>query len=386
MKIGLLIQRFPHGGAEQYVKEIAQRLQRKNDEVVVITSKNRNSDDSKYGFRIIRLETRFKIGEYSFWKGLEGVLQNEHFDIIHTNSYGYYHSDKSARLKKKLNYKLVITSHGFHGVEINRLRKNNLAVRTTPFTRLRPLYDNYVGFSTLRCADHLIALSRRDVEFYKEARISDDKITIIPPGVKNLFFSEQYDKELRSRLGDGPLLISVGELSLIKSQAVQIRAMPLIIKEKPNAKLFLIGKDRTELENLKSLCHRLGVDKNVFFLGFQDDVSLFSYLCSCDLLLHTSLAEGLSTILIEAMSCGLPFVTTAAGGNGYLADESGAGVVVPFEDEKALASTVVSLINNRKRLELMHVNGKKFSAQFRWDKVFERIYKIYTDLSKTSLS
>jgi glycosyltransferase involved in cell wall biosynthesis len=386
MKIGLLIQRFPHGGAEQYVEEIAQRLRRKNDEVVVITSKNRNSDDSKYDFKIIRLETRFHIGEYSFWKGLENVLQDERFDIIHANSYGYYHSDKSARLKKKLNYKLVMTSHGFHGVEINRLRKNNIAVKTSPFIRIRTFYDRYIGFSTLRCADHLIALSRRDVEFYKEAKISDDKITIIPPGVKSLFFSDQYDKELRSKLGDGPLLVSVGELSLIKSQAVQIRAMSLIIKEKPQAKLFLIGKDRTELENLKSLCRRLGVDKNVFFLGYQDDASLLSYLHSCDLLLHTSLAEGLSTILIEAMSCGLPFVTTAAGGNGYLTEESRAGVVVPFEDEKALANMVLSLIDDGKKLELMHMNGKKFSAQFSWDVVFEKIYEIYSDLRKASSS
>jgi glycosyltransferase involved in cell wall biosynthesis len=123
MKIGLLVQRFPGGGAENYVEELANRLFQGGKDIVVVTSENKNSDDSKYDFRIIRLPSLIKIGEYFVWKGLEKILKNEKFDIIHTNTYGYYHTDKAARLKKKFGYKLVMTSHGFHGSELHLLKK-----------------------------------------------------------------------------------------------------------------------------------------------------------------------------------------------------------------------------------------------------------------------
>ena len=101
MKVALLIQRFPGGGAERYVEEIATRLHEKGEDVTVVTSEN-NSDDSKYDFKIIRLSSVIKLGEYHIWQGLEKILEQEKFDVVHTNTYGYYHSDKAARLKKKI--------------------------------------------------------------------------------------------------------------------------------------------------------------------------------------------------------------------------------------------------------------------------------------------
>src|ERR1700687_4516221 len=186
MKIALLIQRFPHGGAEGYVEEIAKRLHAKGEDVTVITSQN--GDDKKYGFKIIRLPSRFSLGEYSWWRGLDEVLERERFDLVHTNTYGYFHSDKAASLKKKLGYKLVMTSHGFTGMDTRKLKKNGTIKKGTKFDFIRPIYDNYVGKITLKKCDHLIALSQNDVDFYTDIGIEKSKMTIIPPGIKDEFF------------------------------------------------------------------------------------------------------------------------------------------------------------------------------------------------------
>lgn len=381
MKIGLLVQRFPHGGAERYVEEIATRLAKKGHDVTVVTSKA-DHDDSAYAFEVIRLGTRFSVGEYWFWKGLGECLKKKKFDVVHANTYGYYHTDKAARLKDKLGYKLVITSHGFHGTDLYELKKRKIISRISRFGFLRPLYDKRIGYKTLQKADHLIALSKKDVDFYKRALVPDGRISVIPPGVRDVFFGQIFDSGLRQRLGGGPLLLSVGELSWIKSQAVQIRAMQYILRIKTEAKLFIIGRDRTELASLKALCAKLGVEKNVFFLGAVGDEDLVSYFHACDVLIHTSLAEGLSTVLLEAMACGLPFVTTPAGGNGYLAEETGAGIVVPFEDEREISKAILAIFDDKNTLLKMSANCRNISSDLRWNLIFERIYRIYADLTK----
>lgn len=380
MKIALLVQRFPHGGAEIYVEQIARRLV-KYEDVTVISSVNNNCDDTKYPFKIIRLPKLVSIGEYSFWRGLGRVLKNGKFDLVHVNTYGYFHSDYAAYLKKKLRYKLVMTSHGFTGMDIHALKQNQTIMKGSPFDVLRPLYDKKIGKKTLQSCDHLVALSKKDLEFYSQIGVDKSKITIIPPGIQENFFVEpNMDdvKKIRSQY-NGLMLLSIGELSWIKSQAVMIRAMQLIVKKKP-ANLILIGKNRTELDNLKQLSKKLSVEDNVFFLGFKDAEEVKKYMHASDILLNTSLAEGLSTVLLESMACRLPFITTSSGGNGYLAQESGAGLTMPFEDEKTLANHILALTSDKKTMEIMGAKGHVFVQDLGWDKIFDKITKIYRNL------
>lgn len=376
MKIGLLVQRFPGGGAEKYVEEIATRLSKDKIDVTVITSQN-NHDDSKFGFKIIRLSSILKIGEYHIWKGLEKVLREEKFDVIHTNTYGYYHSDKAARLKKKLGYKLIMTSHGFHGTELHELKKNKIIDNTSPFDFLREIYDSKIGKKTILASDHLIALSAKEKNFYQNLGVEPSKITILPPGIRQIFFDNL--QILPIKLDGVPNIVTVGELSWVKAKSLAINAMPMIMEKLPQAKLFVIGKDKDQLAQLKSLVEKLHLQNNVFFLGTLSEADMISYLKSADILVHTSLAEGLSTILLEAMAVGLPFITTSAGGNDELPKNSGAGVVTPFENPSVLSQNVLEIFDKQK-LEQMRINAINYSANLGWDKIYPQILQIYYSL------
>ncbi|MEO9278276.1 MAG: glycosyltransferase family 4 protein [Nitrososphaera sp.] len=386
MKIALIVQRFPFGGAESYVEQIAQRLHGIGEDVTVITSRQENQS-GKYNFPVIRLSSSISFGEYSIWNGLGDVLKQGNFDVVHVNSYGYFHSDYAIRMKKKYGYKTVFTSHGFHGIELHYLKKNKIIDKTSSLDFIRPLYDKYIGMKTIQNSDHLIALSKRDVEYYKKAGANDSKISVIPPGIKNSFFLPPKEKPEKTRetLDADPVLISVGELSRVKAQHIAIKAMPIILKSKPRTKLFFIGKDRNELANLITLSKHLKVEKNVLFLGFKDDEELRTLMYSADLLLHTSLAEGLSTVLLESMACGLPFVTTRAGGNGYLAEESDTGVTIPFNDEKSLANAVLQLMEDKDKIKKIAYNGRMSSEKYAWDKVFVKINTLYHNLVEPTL-
>lgn len=381
MKIALLVQRFPHGGAESYVEEIAKRLYTKGEDVTVITSQN-DADDRQYSFRVIRLASVFSIGEYSWWKGLDDVLKKEKFDVVHTNTYGYFHSDRAAALKKKLGYKLVMTSHGFTGIDMRKLRKSGQIKKGSVLDFVRPLYDSYVGKKTLKKCDHLIALSKKDLEFYTNLGIEQSGITIIPPGIKDEFFAQIDAKEFKKNLDASPILLSVGELSLVKNHQLLVKAMPYILKKYHNARLFVIGRDGGELENLASLCNNLNLGKRVVFTGPKKPDEVSKYMRSADLLIHTSLAEGLSTVLLESTACGLPFITTLVGGNDFLSTESQAGLSIPFGDEKSLSQIIIQTMEDEQQMKSLSENGIKFSKNVSWDSIFPKIFHIYEKLAK----
>lgn len=371
MKIGLLVQRFPGGGAEKYVEEIATRLSKDKIDVTVITSEN-DHDDSKYDFKIIRLPSILKIGEYHIWRGLEKVLRKEKFDVIHTNTYGYYHSDKAARLKKKLGYKLVMTSHGFTGMDLHKLKKEKIISQSSPFDLLREIYDEKIGIKTLLLCDHLIALSQYDYDFYRQVGVDQSKISIIPPGVSDVFFEEFQKIELK---GD-PILLSVGQLSWIKNQKMMIKAMPDILKQKPDAHLYLIGPDGGEQDNLQKLCQKLEVSNNVSFLGSKNPEEIRDYMKAADLFLQTSFAEGLSTVLLEVMACGLPFITTPAGGNSTL-EGNNTGIIAGFNESEKLSKLVVNLFDDKKIMNNIKNNGQTVSKNYSWEHIFKEIILVY---------
>lgn len=369
MKVALLVQRFPHGGAERYVEEIAKRLHAHGDEVTVITSKNNNK--LNYDFTVIRLSSLVSIGEYALWIGLENILKKEKFDLVHTNTYGYYHSDRAARLKEKIGYKLVMTSHGFAGIETANLKKR------TKWSFIRPYYDKHIGINTLKKCDHLVALSKYDVNFYTNIGINLTKISIIPPGISGEFFFGQELKDFKKTLNAEPVLLSVGQQSWIKNHSLAIKALANIIKKIPNAKLVIIGQDGGELANLIKLSKDLSISNHVQFTGPKSIKEISAYMHSSDLLIHTSLAEGLSTVLLEAMACGLPFITTPAGGNGYLVNESHAGFVTPFNDPDFLSQKILEVLSNHRSTQSSILNGIKYTDSLSWDKVFEKIYQTY---------
>jgi len=389
LKVALIVQRFPGGGAEGYVMELAKRLNESGNQVIVVTSGDAMLADS-YPFPVMRLKSLFSIGEYSLWSGLTHVLKNLNGYIVHINTYGYFHADLASFCRKFFSYKTVLTSHGFAGMELRHFGQTGDLPFYSPLKiarTLRPVYDKVLGRMEIRNADALIALSQRDVELYNKLGADTDKIRIIPPGVNDIFFNTPAPEQIRrlkEQIGGEPLLVSVGDLSLVKARDLALKALPLILREEPKAKLVFIGKDMGLKKSLIDLSNRLDANDSVLFLDHMQPQDLLTFLHISDILLHTSLAEGLSTVLLEAMACKLPFVTTPAGGNGYLANETGAGLVVAFNDEKALATAVMNLWQDRSLLMNMKDNASISAPRFSWNRVFHEILALYRDVKGVS--
>jgi glycosyltransferase involved in cell wall biosynthesis len=105
-------------------------------------------------------------------------------------------------------------------------------------------------------------------------------------------------------------MLFVGRLMPQKSCDDLINACSLLDKKKVDWKLTIVG-DGPLYKELRGLCNKLGMGDRVFFKGYQADP--LSYMKKSDLLVLPSKKEGMSNVLLEAMSVGLPIIATRVG-------------------------------------------------------------------------
>lgn len=141
--------------------------------------------------------------------------------------------------------------------------------------------------------------------------------------------------------GQPPVILGVGRLATQKDFPTLIRAFALVHKKLP-ARLLILGEgpDRPELE---ALVRQLGLEDDVVMPGFVDNP--FKYMRRAAVFVLSSKWEGLPTVLIEAMACGCPVVSTDCPSGPVEILENGKwGRLVPVGDTEALADAIIKAL------------------------------------------
>ena len=152
------------------------------------------------------------------------------------------------------------------------------------------------------------------------------------------------DASLRARvrrelgIADDRILVgTIARLDPVKDLGTLIRA----VAHDPNRRttLVVVG-DGSERAALESVARDAGVVSSVRFLGHRDDAR--DVLAGCDVYANSSISEGISLTILEAMAAGLPVAATRVGGTPEIVDES-CGRLVPSRDAAALAAVLRAL-------------------------------------------
>jgi glycosyltransferase involved in cell wall biosynthesis len=141
-----------------------------------------------------------------------------------------------------------------------------------------------------------------------------------------------------------PTVLSVGRLSAEKNFETLIRASEKVTKRIPNSR-FLIAGSGPLRDELKRFAADLRVDSRVEFLGQVADVPRL--LQEADVFALSSLTEGLSMSVLEALAAGKPSVVTDVGGNKELVIDGHNGFLVPPNDPGALAEKICVLLEEK---------------------------------------
>jgi L-malate glycosyltransferase len=149
-------------------------------------------------------------------------------------------------------------------------------------------------------------------------------------------------RAVRQRLGAPEHEVVVGtvaRLDPVKDLGSLMRAAAAAIEAGLNARLVIVG-DGAERDALMRLASELALNERVVFLGQRDDAR--EWLAGFDIYVNSSVSEGISLTILEAMAAGLPVIATAVGGTPEVVDRT-CGRLVPARTTEALSRSIVEL-------------------------------------------
>ncbi len=178
---------------------------------------------------------------------------------------------------------------------------------------------------------------------------------------------------------DRPLAVVVGHLTEVKDHATLLGALARI--DRSRRPFTVIAGDGPLRAALLELRARLGLDSDVVFAGYRDDVPRL--LAAAELLVLSSRSEGLSIALVEAIARGVPIVATRVGGNDEVVGHDENGLLVPAVDEPALAAAIERLAGDSAlRDRFSRAARERFARRFRISAMIEA----YQDLFVAALT
>jgi len=143
-----------------------------------------------------------------------------------------------------------------------------------------------------------------------------------------------------------------------------------------NFHLIIIG-DGPEKKNLKKKYSK----ENVHFLGYLPHKETLEYLRGSDILVQPSRKEGISTTILESMSCKIPIIATKVGGNVELIENEKTGLLIDTENPKQIVSSITRLMNDKELCNQITQHAfEKYMKNYEWKKVGNKYLQLYQKL------
>lgn len=184
----------------------------------------------------------------------------------------------------------------------------------------------------------------------------------------------------RSELGvpeDHILIGSVGRLIPQKGFDDLLDALALVLRQRSNITCLIVGDGpmRTSLENR---CRILRLDRHVRFVGAEQDP--WQTLATCDMVVLSSLFEGLWLALLEALAIGLPVVATQVGGAAEVVTSGHNGLLVPPRNPTALAAGIERMLGDTHLRATCQASGPPSVQPYELDHVLDSLLRVYDSL------
>ncbi len=299
---------------------------------------------------IVRLK-RSPLAPINFlgYQDMRRIINSGYFNLIWTNEpvMGVV-TRLAARTARKNGTKVMYMTHGFHFFK-GAPKKNWL------------IFYNIEHWASRLC-DVITTINREDYQRAKKMHAPVVKyihgIGINPERLSKVDNRSDIRRELRLNK-DAFLCISVGELNENKNHQVVIKALGQL---KDSDIHYIICGKGDQLENLKNLAKKQGVQNNTHFLGYR--MNVLDICSQSDLFVFPSYREGLPIAPLEAMYCGLPLITSNIRGLVDYMEEGKTGYLTDPDDVNSFASKIRKLKDDSQLCEEIGINNRKAVLPF----------------------
>jgi glycosyltransferase involved in cell wall biosynthesis len=386
MKILQVIPYFPpayaFGGPVKAAYQISKELVKRGHEVVVYTTDAKNLD-SRLNVEPVKFVDGIKVhyvrnlslmlikGSKLFITTEIGLRAKEirEFDIVHLHEYRTYQNIIIHRYAKKYGVPYVLQAHG----SLPRIMAKQW---------LKRIYDALFGYTLLRDASKVIALSGVEAEQYKGMNVPEEKIVTIPNGID---LSEYTNLPLKGCFrekfgikGKEKIVLYLGRIHKIKGLDILVKAFAKVIEDLGDVRLVVVGPDDGYLNELKALINALKIEDNVLILDpLYGDDKLEAYV-DADVYVLPSRYETFPMSLLEAVACGTPVILTKnCGVAEYFRDKVG---LVVNPNSSRVREALIEMLLDQKRQDIFRENCKTVIEQFNISKTVSELEEVYEEI------
>ncbi len=215
-----------------------------------------------------------------------------------------------------------------------------------------------VALAILRRTDALVVPSAYLIHVFREFGL---KAQVVP----NIVDSTQFF--YRPRHSPQPVLLCTRNFEFCYRIDLVVQAFAEVKKIFPSARLCLVGKGREE-NGIRRLVAELGV-RDVEFAGPIARDRIGDFYAKADMFVNASEVDNMPGSILECFACGLPVVTTSAGGIPYLVEHERTGLLCEIGDWQGLARNIVRLRRDEALALNLTRNGYEQSLGYRWERV-----------------
>lgn len=233
--------------------------------------------------------------------------------------------------------------------------------------------------------DAVLVVSHASRRWHEAIGYQPKRWLYIPIGVDPAKFrpDSAARAKVRSELGipnDAPVVGFVANYMPEKDHRNFLAAVAVLQKRLPKVHAVIAGRGVDSNPDLLRLAAEFGIGSGLHLLGYQNDVA--AVMNGFDVFSLSSYSESCPNVLLEAMACGIPCVTTDVGDAAYLVGDTGA--VVPPRDPEALAAACMSLLQQEGRLLLGRSARERVQQVFSVHSVVRQYESSYTELCDAS--
>ena len=247
--------------------------------------------------------------------------------------------------------------------------------------------NKYMNRISIRYADKITVVSKvlkNDLIINHKAK--NNKIYPI----YNFVDQEKIDNSIKENNNHSKnTIITVGRLTNQKGHLALIHSFQYVVKEIKNAQLIILGQGPLE-DKIKEEIKKLHLEKNIKLIGYQKNP--YIYMKKSTIFVLSSFYEGMPNVILEAMYCGLPIISTDCKSgpreiiepNDYLKEETKDisycefGILVPIlknsNCEKSMANAIIKLMKDSKLRDIYSKKSQKRVKDFTKKKIMKEWY------------
>lgn len=284
--------------------------------------------------------------DFSVITRLRTLIKYQKIDVVHCHQYTPWVYGAAAALSTKA--KVIFTEHGrFHPDSSSWKRRF-----VNPILALVTYKITAISHATRQALSDYEFLNSRGIE-------------VIYNGIQDLKADEEKVLAIKQSLNihEGEFVFgTIARLDPIKNHLMMLRAFSSALKSMPKAKLIIVG-DGELMDTLKNLIDKLNISNNVILTGYIPYPK--DYLAVFDIFLLSSLSEGTSMTLLEAMSLSKPCIVTDAGGNKEIVINKETGLVSDNDNMQQFSDAMLTLAKDASTTAEYGLAAKqRFDAKF----------------------